>query len=151
MISDTHSNTAEALRVIEGNGNFQMFFHLGDTYQDAVAIGGLSGLPMRGVSGNMDPVRNGPEMEIFDVSGYRILLTHGDRFGVNRGFLGLGLVAQETNAQIVCFGHTHRPCNESLNGRYFLNPGSLRGQEGTYGVLELSEGYVRFEIRRIGE
>jgi len=151
VVSDTHSNSSEALRVIQSHGYFQMFFHLGDTYQDAVAIRDLSGLPMRAVSGNMDPVRNGPETEIFDVGNHRVLLTHGDRFGVNRDFMGLSLVAQEANAQIICFGHTHRPCYVSLDGRYFLNPGSLRGRGGTYGVLDLSEQGVHFEIMRVGE
>jgi len=123
-----------------------MFFHLGDTYQDALKIRDDSGLSMRAVSGNMDAVRLGPETESFDLERYRILLVHGDRFAVNRDLMRLDLAAAETGADIVCFGHTHRPCCLSVNGRHFLNPGSFRGATGSYGILWLREHDVSFDI-----
>jgi len=146
VVSDTHSNVSGVLRIVRQHGDFDLFFHLGDTYHDAQKIQSSSGLAMRAVSGNMDGLRVGPETEVFDLEGSRFLLTHGDRFGVNRSLLGLNLAAEAAVANIVCFGHTHRPCNESLHGRFFLNPGSLRGANGTYGILRVEDGHASFEI-----
>jgi len=146
VLSDTHSNVSVALKVIRRHGNFDCFFHLGDTYRDAQQIHSSTGLAMHAVSGNMDDQRVGPLTEVFELGGHRLLLTHGDQFGVHRSLIGLNLAAEEAGANIVCFGHTHRPLNGSVGARRFFNPGSLRGESGTYGILVLDASGVSFDV-----
>ena len=145
LISDTHSNVSDAVEIIRQEGDFDMFFHMGDTYQDAIKIQDETGLSMKAVSGNMDGLRIGPEIESFSIEGIRFLLTHGDRFQVNHGFQALDVEAKHCGADVVCFGHTHNPCDTVINTRRFFNPGALQGNNRSYGILRLDNGSITYQ------
>ena len=49
--------------------------------------------------------------------------------------------------KVILFGHTHEPEDTTKAGVRFLNPGSLA--EGSYAVLTLDGGEVRFELKRL--
>ncbi len=144
LISDTHSHVRDAVEIIRREGDFDLFFHMGDTYQDAVKIQDESGLSMKAVSGNMDELRTGPNVEVFSLEGIRFLLTHGDMFQVSQGLQVLDLEAERCGADVVCFGHTHIPCDTVINTRHFFNPGALRGNAESYGILTLDNGSITY-------
>ncbi|WP_057735703.1 metallophosphoesterase [Liquorilactobacillus uvarum] len=103
------------------------------------------------VTGNCDYDPRFAEYLVSDVDGTRVLLTHGHLLRVNTGLERLGLLAQEKQAQIALFGHTHRLGAEYVHGCLFLNPGSIsypRGEYsalgGTYAIIEVSA--EQFEI-----
>ena len=148
LLSDTHSNVETAVRIVRSAGDFDLFFHMGDTYQDALRIREETGLGMRAVSGNMDGIRVGPERELFSLGGLSFLLVHGDRFSVHRDRSGLFREAERRGADIVCYGHTHVARDETIHGRRFINPGALR-PGGSYGVLTLGAGPPGVVLRSV--
>lgn len=94
------------------------------------------------VQGNMD-FETFPLMQKKIIDNQTILVIHGHRFSVNSGLLKLELLAQQEDANLVFFGHTHQLGAEEIRGRIFVNPGSIaqpRGQYafigGTYAVVE---------------
>ena len=60
----------------------------------------------------------------------------------------LKTLAQQQQADIVIFGHTHVPLIEKIDKITFINPGSiskprlLQGQK-TYAILDIYEGQIR--------
>ena len=63
--------------------------------------------------------------------------------------------AEQRSADIVMFGHTHRPHLEVYNDITMLNPGSLsyprqRPRKRSYMVMDIeSDGEVRFSVKYI--
>ena len=59
--------------------------------------------------------------------------------------------AKKEGSDIVCFGHTHKPFNESINGIKFFNPGSLAndiGEENSFGLLEIDAEKISLKIEK---
>lgn len=146
LLSDTHTNVSGAVGLIRGRGDFELFFHLGDTYQDAVRIHDETGLPMKAVSGNMDGLRVGPDDEVFTLEGVCFFLVHGDRYAVNRDRSRLVAEAERREADVVCYGHTHVARDETVAGHRLINPGALRPGNGSYAILDLNDGQVKCEF-----
>lgn len=77
------------------------------------------------VRGNCDlwgPPRAETLLRTFE--GVRIFGTHGHRYGVKQGLLRFSLAAQEQQAQVALFGHTHIPYCRQEDGLWLLNPGA---------------------------
>lgn len=87
------------------------------------------------VTGNCDYDPKFTEYLVSDVKGTRVLLTHGHLLSVNTGLERLNLLAQEKQAQVALFGHTHRLGVEYAHGCLFLNPGSISYPRGEYSAL----------------
>src|SRR5699024_5856961 len=64
---------------------------------------------------------------------------HGHLFDIKSSLMKLEYRAQEVGADIICFGHSHVAYAENINGRLFINPGSIRlprqFPEGSYAKL----------------
>ena len=56
--------------------------------------------------------------------------------------MNLKYKAEEVNADIVCFGHSHVLGAEVIDGRLFLNPGSIRLATGTSGKNLRDSGFT---------
>ncbi|MGX7328667.1 metallophosphoesterase [Enterococcus bulliens] len=82
------------------------------------------------VGGNCDFDPLFEDYRIITTTQDTILITHGHRYQVNHSMTSLGLLAQQVNATIVVFGHTHRLGCEQLGERLFLNPGSISQPRG---------------------
>ena len=59
-------------------------------------------------------------------------------YEVKYGLSNLVAAAEERGAQIALFGHTHQAMTEYRGGLYLMNPGSLSGPSGTYGIIDLT-------------
>ncbi len=59
-----------------------------------------------GVKGNCDSSPLLSE-QVVEIEGFKILLTHGDKYNVKRDLTALKLRAQELGCQVVFYGHTH--------------------------------------------
>lgn len=75
----------------------------------------------------------------------RVYATHGHRYQVNSSLTPLMLKGQEQQADMVCYGHTHRLAVTVEKGMLMINPGSIslpRGRDarigGTFAVVELT-------------
>ncbi|MBP3450471.1 MAG: metallophosphoesterase [Spirochaetaceae bacterium] len=71
-----------------------------------------------------------PNSISFTVAGRNIFAVHGHRFSVDYGLENLSLAAQNLDADLVFFGHTHRPFRYEDSGTLYLNPGSCSRPRG---------------------
>jgi len=141
VVSDSHGNldALEALCVQEA-GHFDEVIFLGDHIEDAAYFRERTGLPVHAVKGNCDD--SGPREQVLNCEGSRLLLTHGDAYGVKVGRLRISLRARELNVQAVLFGHTHVQEISEEDGVLYLNPGTIgapRRGNGTFMLLSVDE------------
>ena len=50
----------------------------------------------------------------------------------------LECAARDRKADIALYGHTHQAEIEYRDGLYLMNPGSLHGSYGTYGIIDIT-------------
>jgi putative phosphoesterase len=145
-MSDSHSDG----RVVENikneyAGRASAIIHCGDSElpsSDSIWQG------ITVVAGNCDYDRAYQDYQVVEADGERVLVTHGHLYGLNVLTLGnLPYLAEQENADILCFGHIHRPVAEIIDKRLFINPGSVAQPRGDwkikmYVVIELFEDRV---------
>lgn len=146
VISDTHIPSKAKLIpdiVLNKFEDVDLIIHAGDIIQKRVLDTLAKIAPVQAVCGNIDPhpLRETlPEKLEMELEGFKIAITHGHKV---RGHLmnTLGLMFPE--ADIIIFGHTHKPCNEMINGQLHFNPGSPTDKrwqkKHSYGIIELGE------------
>ena len=105
---------------------------------DAVIHLGLPVLSVRGNCGLWGPPRAETLLRTFE--GVRIFGTHGHRYGVKQGLLRFSLAAQEQQAQVALFGHTHIPYCRQEGGLWLLNPGACGGRAPSCGIVTVDGG-----------
>ncbi|MFW6026591.1 MAG: metallophosphoesterase family protein [Candidatus Woesearchaeota archaeon] len=147
VLSDTHlKNDISELpeEVINEIYNSDYLLHAGDfktlnfykSLKDTINI--------KAVYGNMD--RNNlkevlNEKEIYEVNGYKIALIHGHQLN-NISIDSLSYTFPD--ADLIIFGHTHKPFNEEIEGQIIFNPGSAvqkRLQKHfSYGIININKG-----------
>lgn len=149
MMSDTHQLVEEVIK-IKAAHPVDYMIHCGDS-ELPMHHEALEG--MLTVKGNCDIDGLLPELMIQEIAGWRLLLTHGHRYGVKNTLQRLHYAALEHGAQIVCFGHTHLLYVEKVEDVLYINPGSIRfphiGHESTYVILTLKEETAAIEVFNI--
>jgi putative phosphoesterase len=139
IISDTHGLTEEVAHVVSLN-NFDISFHCGDFCVDETLFPFHK---MKMVKGNNDFDSDAPEEQIVEWEGILFFITHGHKYNVNRSLMNLKYKAEEYEADVVLFGHTHFPLCIEEDGVIFVNPGSLRQPRGfsvpTFVLLQVEE------------
>lgn len=153
VFSDSHGRLEFAVKALKETGQVDLVLHAGDLYRDAVALAEETGLPVKAVLGNCDNISGGPEEELIDLAGRRILLTHGHIGWSKHWHDNILKRAIETGAEAVVFGHTHKAEVIKADGVLFFNPGSIGKprdqQRPSYGVLEISEDGIEASIHRV--
>ena len=91
------------------------------------------------------------KLDSITLGGKKIVFTHGDLYGVKYGLDGLVRLAENTGADIVLYGHTHKPCEQYLDGVYYFNPGTVGGglDGSSCGVLTITENGVLFSFMEL--
>ncbi len=120
IVSDSHGK-ANLLKQIVEREKADYVIHCGDFCTEKHE---LPKVPLSVVKGNCD-WEMVPEEEHWEAEGLRFYATHGHRYNVKATKMPLRYRAEEVNADIVCYGHTHIPIAEMEDGRLFLNPGSI--------------------------
>ena len=144
VVSDSHGGREQILAAIEKEQPFDRLIHCGDIERSAESVFGPEpGYPVTLVRGNCD-ASDYPAQVLVEEAGHRILVVHGNRFGVHAGLDTLITEAGKQAADIVCFGHTHEPLSCFRNGILLLNPGSIARprqspRRKTYAVLYLEK------------
>ena len=143
IISDTHGNLGAIEKLLPIMKESDAVFHLGDFSSDIKPFSGEI-KKLYSVNGNCD---GGGEDLIAEIGGLKILLTHGDRYGVKTSMLKLLLRAKEAKVQAVFYGHTHIPREKTVEGIKFINPGSMtRYGEKTYCYAVIDKGKIISKI-----
>ena len=153
VLRDTHGYLENAENIIDKIGTkMEAIIHLGD-YENDVAVlkKKYPFLTFYSVRGNNDYSSKTPEELMLRMGGKRLLLTHGHKQRVYYNFYTISCWAEEQQADIVLFGHTHIPVNDFKGSVYLFNPGSISlpraTQCPTFGILDISEsGVIRGSI-----
>ncbi|MCD8077313.1 MAG: metallophosphoesterase [Lachnospiraceae bacterium] len=152
VVSDTHGQLHHFQTVLKRVAPVDRILHLGDVEGDEEILRGTVGCPILFVAGNCDRLSREPWERVVELSGHRILMTHGHRYGVQRGLARLNASAEEAQADVVLYGHTHIPDLSYVGERAFLNPGSLsrprqEGHRPSFAILEIdAKGQCHFSI-----
>ena len=155
VFSDSHGDADGMRRVIAMHKDADVIFFLGDGLRDFEEAAYRSPAAKYFVRGNCDFShvcfdRIAERTEEITLDGKKILICHGDLFGVKGGCDRLLYYARERECDIVLFGHTHVPTEEwcEVSGRRIalFNPGSISrpavGERPSFGIITVDSGSV---------
>ena len=142
IVSDTHGRLTALDRALEEAGHIDMFIHLGDVEGGEEYINAVVDCEKHLVKGNNDFFSDLPREEEFNIGRYKAFISHGHPYYVSLDPEYIREEGESRNADIIMFGHTHRPFFEQKNGITVLNPGSLsfprqEGRRGSYMIMEI--------------
>ena len=136
VFSDSHGSPYYMRRAMEKHPEADMIVFLGDGIHDLENVEfEIAGRPVVSVKGNCDFGSDEKILQILNVEGHRIYITHGFAEHVKYGIEDLAANARGYNADIVFFGHTHMQMTDYEDGMYFLNPGCAG--DGYYGIADI--------------
>ena len=149
VVSDTHRDASALRRAVLAQPCAQVVIHLGDGAAEADEIKMLFPEKMfLQVRGNCDWGSTLPACGSIRLENRKIFYTHGYTYNVKYGLYEIKAAAREQKADVLLFGHTHDAITEYEDGLYLMNPGSLCGSGGTYGLLDLTDAGVVTNIVR---
>ncbi len=149
VISDSHGNVS----ALEGLSQIMKYsdyiVHLGDYQRDIKLFSRDYGDRIYSVKGNCDL---GHDEQVIEVEDVKVLLTHGNAYGVKSGLTNLSLRAKELNVDLVLYGHTHLANIEVSDGITYVNPGTTsRYQAKSYAYVVIHEKKITAKIVDIRE
>ena len=146
LISDTHGLIRPGVHdVLTG---VELILHAGDVGGSAILDELRLIAPVRAVFGNTDPPSEpGLEGEIaIEVGGLSVHVSHGHEVGSPTP----AKLAARYDADVVIYGHTHRPLVTRHDGRLFVNPGAAGPRRfnisPNVGRLIIANGKAEVEI-----
>jgi putative phosphoesterase len=132
VVSDTHGNQNYIKEAIARQGPFDCLIHLGDGVRDGIVAAGQLNIPFYGVCGNEDFGVTLPDTLRLVLDSWTFFLMHGQQMDISvyqspqvwDGHLAaLAALARKEKAQVLLFGHTHRPLLTQVDGAVIVNPG----------------------------
>lgn len=137
-MSDSHGDDTTIEHVAKKEGD--AYFHCGDS---EIAEDNPIFQKMYKVRGNCD-LDEGFSKEVeTTIVGKKIWMVHGHRHNVKENLMTIFYEAQEKEANIVLFGHSHLYGAEMKDGILFVNPGSTLlprgGNPATYAEIDWDE------------
>ena len=141
VLSDSHGNVGNMIRAVE-QVQPDRVLHLGDCQRDLEKLRQtFPMLPMEGVPGNCDYGSCDQPERLIELGGVRILMLHGHTRGVKSDVMRAVWAARECGAQVLLFGHTHRPMVDNDGALLVLNPGAAGDPlRPTCGLLTIENG-----------
>ena len=143
VVSDSHGKTDNLMRAVELTRP-EYVLHLGDCQRDLERLRqAFPMLPMEGVPGNCDYGSCDQPERLTELGGVRILMLHGHTRGVKSDIMRAVWAARECGAQVLLFGHTHRPLVDNDGSLLTLNPGAAGDRfRPTCGILTIENGHA---------
>ena len=144
IMSDSHGRTSYVEKAVLEAGEVDLWLHCGDLISDADYLRTLTDAPVVNVAGNCDWRRGNTQyIEILELKGHRLLLTHGHEFNVKYNRSSLRAYAEQADCDIAVYGHTHISEISQKDGVLILNPGSVAlprdESKPSFMVIELTE------------
>lgn len=149
LVSDTHGNQTALLQAHEAAGCCDAVIHLGDGEHDALLLEAVDDqIQLFQVAGNCDLGSTVPRELICTFGKVRLLLCHGDRYGVKTGLSRLIERGHAAAVDAVLYGHTHIAQSVEQEGLLLVNPGTLAvpASYRSYAVLEITESRITATI-----
>jgi hypothetical protein len=143
VIADTHGLLRPS--VFDAFAEVDHILHAGDVGPDDLLIELEALAPVTAVFGNTDGFdirRRCPQVAQLELDGLYVAVTHGDQFGSPTPDV---LRASFPDADIIVYGHTHRPLLELVDRTVtVMNPGSAGPRRfdilPSVGIMELETG-----------
>jgi putative phosphoesterase len=143
VISDTHGLLRP--QVIDVFAQVDHILHSGDVGKPEILIDLEAVAPVTAVYGNTDgsELRSKlPPVATIQLDGFDIVVTHGDQLGSPTPE---GLIALFPQAEIIVYGHTHKPLLQLMNKTItVMNPGAAGPARfnltPSVGIMELEPG-----------
>ena len=155
IVSDTHGRVDKLTRLFEMHKNVDALMFLGDGLADLNRAGAQEhSFTVFSVKGNCDAfslLSNSRRIEeeiTFSFDGIKFFALHGHTRHVKSSLTNAIYAADEREADVLLFGHTHIPTLTYISGEeynlsrpvYVFNPGSLASN--SYGLCEIRKGQV---------
>ncbi len=126
VFSDSHGRDEKMLEIVKQHKKeIEGIFFLGDAENNGDRLRNSVQGPVYMVRGNCDWSLQAPDFQVFCLHGHKVAMAHGHRQHVNMGVDTLKYWAQEKEADVVMYGHTHVPFVEQTSCMTILNPGSV--------------------------
>lgn len=125
ILSDTHRNASAISSIMNIMRESDLVIHLGDHYDDMNAFTRELGDKLYRVRGNCDAGYGEKEL-VLTVEDCKILVTHGDLYGVKSTERKLIDRAKELDCDVALYGHTHRAKIFEDRGVTIINPGNMQ-------------------------
>lgn len=128
-----------------------MVVHLGDHIADGMDLKNrFNDIPMHLVSGNTDGTYNNINEKFLNISNKQLFITHGHLYNVKSGMAEIYRKGSDIGADVVLFGHTHKPYLSYAGGIWLMNPGRIGRKSirthATYGIVRIENERIRCEI-----
>ena len=151
VVSDSHGRVDNMIQAVE-RVQPDYVLHLGDCQRDLEKLRReFPGLPMEGVPGNCDWGSYDQPERLIELGGVRILMLHGHTRNVKSSPMAAMYAAREYGAQVLLFGHTHRPLVDNDGTLLTLNPGAAGDWEHpTCGILTIENGKADVKTVSLG-
>ena len=145
LISDTHSlMRAEALAALHG---VALILHAGDVGTETVLRELRAIAPVHAVFGNTDdPILGLPQRVNLTLEGLAIHVSHGHEVGSPSP----DNLVRRYDADVIVYGHTHRPLIANRGRTLIVNPGAAGPRrfslQPSVGLLRVENGVASAEI-----
>ncbi len=153
LLSDSHHDHDAIETAMQLMGQVDHIIHAGDNYSDAKRISKEYGVEVTAVKGNTD-MGLGKLEKILELNGRKILVTHGHKYQVKRGYQKLYYRALEAEVDIVIFGHSHVAVKFIESNILFINPGSVSipydDKEKSFAILEIKDEENKVSLQYFG-
>lgn len=152
VVSDTHGKNNNFYQVLQDEDELDLIIHCGDVEGTEDILETIADCPIKFVSGNNDFFSDLPKDLEFTIKGHKIWVNHGHQYLVSMGYENIKDEARDRGAEIVMYGHSHKPVAEFEDGMYIFNPGSLSypRQEGRHPsyltVYFYDDGHISYKI-----
>lgn len=156
VVSDIHGSYDHLLLAVAAMGPIDLLIHAGDGWSDLVRWRGEHpGIRVEMVAGNCDLFGGYPAdyplEAVFNLGRWKLFLTHGHLYGAKTDLHRLVLRGREVGADLVVFGHTHRPAKIEWHGLTLFNPGALSRTRchgrPSYGLIEAGAEGLEIALR----
>ena len=145
LIADTHGlMRVEVLAALHG---VKLILHAGDVGRQSV-LRELRGIaPVQAVIGNTDdPILGLPQRVNLTLGGLRIHVSHGHELGSPRP----DNLVHRYSADVIVYGHTHKPLIERRGTSLIVNPGAAGPRrfalQPSVALLRIENGHAAAEI-----
>lgn len=128
VVSDSHGDDSRLDYILDYyKKEIDMVIHCGDLEYPASELRKRIDCPLYIAKGNCDMLFEDDPEPMVEIEGHVCLIVHGHRQGVNWGNEDLAEYAQLVGADVVFYGHTHRPdyAEYEEENVIIMNPGSI--------------------------
>ncbi len=142
LISDSHNQNEGMFAVIEYFSDVDAIFHMGDIGNARPMLESKARCLAYMVRGNTD---YDFELQLFvaiDFAGKRVVATHGHHYADYGVTDALRYFGEENHADVLLFGHIHRPELVRVGDMIICNPGSIsrprqRDRKNTFAIMSV--------------